>query len=216
LRFYLATDQSGEAKKAAALGFVHGLFIPRKEVLRAGRDYAALVTELAAPHFSWIGIESSELDAKGMVDEARRVAKAAAVRLTCLMPMSLESVRALALATAEADILGGVQYVCSQAQAIIAARAGASCIVMDAAVLGGADIEIAALVSHTKSIFSAGGLDTAILVSAVSTAADIARVAAAGADGVICDWAALQSAAYHPSTDATIVRRLSEWQPERV
>ncbi len=213
MRFYLTTVQSGEAKRAAALGFVDGLFIPRVEVLRSGRDYSALVTDLAAARFRWIGIEPSELDAEGMVNEAGRLAKAAAVRLTCLMPMSLESVRAVAMSTVKADILGGVQYVCSIAQAMMAARAGANCIVLDAAALASADIEIASLVSRIKAVFSAFDLGTQLLVSDIRTAADAAIVATAGADGVICDWVALQDLAYHPCTDASIERRLSEWHP---
>ncbi len=213
MRFYLSTARSGEATRAATLGFIDGLLIPRAEVLRSGRDYSVLVKELAAPQFGWIAIEPSELDAEGMISETRRMAKAAAVRLTCLMPMSLESVRAVAMSTADADVLGGVRYVCSMAQAIIAARAGASCIVLDAAALGGAEIEIASLVSHIKAVFSSSHLGAEIMVSDIRTAGEAAAVATAGADGVVCDWGTLQDLAYHPCTDASIERRLSEWHP---
>ncbi|MCY0875957.1 MAG: hypothetical protein OWT28_06800 [Firmicutes bacterium] len=212
MRFYLVSADLFEARQAAALGFVQGVYVPRNPVARTGRDYAQLVSEISRLSMGIVGVQAEAFDAESLAAEARAVSRDSQGHIAFVMPMTLESVRAVRSCYAE-RVLPSLQFVASPVQALVAAQAGASAILLDAVVLGEAGIPVAPLVTDIKRLFHQGRLRTDILVESARDVAEVGRVAVAGADGVLCNWDVLQTLAYHPLSDQGIERLLAEREP---
>jgi transaldolase len=212
LRFYLLTAHESEARRAAELGFIEGVFVPRAEVVHAGRDYSALIAAISAFSFTIVAAQAEAFDAPSLVQEAARMAKATATegQLAFSMPMTLESVKA----ASQCQLVGAksvLQLVSSLIQALIAARAGVYAIILDAEELGAAGIPIFPLVSEIRNMYTANRLRTKIFVEGLRDVADVSRVAVAQADGAVCTWSVLQRLANHPVTDRSMERLLVKW-----
>jgi len=213
MRFYVTTAQLWVAQQVAALGFVHGVYLPRAPVVRTGRDYGQLVADCVQLPLAWIGVQGEAFDACSLVDEARSFMLGGRASLAFLMPMTLESVRAVKGCRREGT-LPGLQFIASPVQALVAAQAGAAAIVLDAHLLGTAGIALAPLVVEIRGLFEKACLHTEILVEGARDVAEVGRVAVAGADGVICEWDVLETLAYHPLSDQGIERLLAERAPQ--
>lgn len=213
MRFYLCSAQLWEAQQAALLGFVQGVYVPRSPVSQTGRSYLQLIADISGLPIGWVGVQAEAFDASSLVEEAGRFAKESRTRIGFVMPMTLESVRAVRSCQGE-GVLPCLQFVASCVQALVAAQAGASALVLDAVMLGEAGIAVAPLVAEIKLLFGQASLSTEILVQGVRDVAEVSRIAIAGAHGVICSWEVLQTLAYHPLSDQGIERLLAEHGPQ--
>jgi len=212
MRFYLSTAEVWQAEQAAGLGFVEGVSLPRAEVIRTGRDYQQLYAECARMPFALIAVQAASFDAYELAQEAERIVELALRRSALVMPMTLQSVRAVS-GCQRAGALAALQFIASPVQALVAARAGAAQVWLHAAQLGAAGIATAPFVEELKGLFVRAGLTTEVWVEAARDVAEVARVAMAGADGVVCEWNVMQTLAYHPLTDQGIEQLLAQWQP---
>jgi len=209
MRFYLETATAWEAQQGALLGFLYGVMLGRGGVAQKGQDYGLLVDECRPLSYQTIALGSDALDAPGLIEEARLAAARCGERAALVMPITLQSVRAIA-GCAEAGVRTVLQYVASPVQALVAAQAGADAILLHAVHLGAAGIPVAPLVEDIRLLFGNGNGRTEIWVESVRDVAEVGRIALAGADVAISSWDVLQTLAYHPLTDQGIERLLIE------
>jgi len=219
MRFYLETATAWEAQQGALLGFLYGVMLGRGGVAQKGQDYGLLVDECRPLSYQTIALGSDALDAPGLIEEARLAAARCGERAALVMPITLQSVRAIA-GCAEAGVRTVLQYVASPVQALVAAQAGADAILLHAVHLGAAGIPVAPLVEDIRLLFGSGSGSgngngngngrTEIWVESVRDVAEVGRIALAGADVAISSWDVLQTLAYHPLTDQGIERLLIE------
>ena len=210
MKFYLVSQRLEEAKKAVGFGFVHGLAVPRAEVVATGRDYRALVRELSVLPFHRICAQSDGLDARSLVDEARELADSLTGRFILLAPVTLESIRAAA--ELQGTLSFALDMVASSVQAVAAARAGAHAVCLPSRrfMSGGLDVCVAA--GEMRAAFERYDLSTEVWVHDPRDAAELGRLINNGVDAVLCGWELLRTVAYHPFTDRGIERLLAEWR----
>ncbi|MCY0902148.1 MAG: hypothetical protein OWU32_08190 [Firmicutes bacterium] len=209
MRFYLETATAWEAQQGDLLGFLHGLVLGRSGVAKRGQDYGLLVDECQPLSYRMIALGADALDAPGLIGEARLAAAGCGGRAALVMPITLQSVRAID-GCADAGVRTVLQYVASPVQALVANQAGADAILLHAVHLGAAGIPVAPLVEDIRRLFGDGNRKTEIWVESVRDVAEVGRIALAGADVAISSWDVLQTLAYHPLTDQGIERLLIE------
>ncbi len=210
MRFYLTSTRTFEIERASELGFVHGVVVPREDVVDSGRNYEALLQDCSRFSFPFVGIEATALDSVALTRESQRMSAVLGDSLTFLMPMTLESVKTVA-GFKKVGLSGGIKLVSSTVQALVAARAGADYVCISAKLLGSIGIPIGPLITEVKELYHTAGLSTRVLVEDIQDVAQVSMVASAHADGVVCSWHHLQGLAYHPLTDQGIGRTLSDW-----
>ncbi len=208
MRFYLETAHFSEAQRATALGFLAGVYVPRRIVQATGRDYLSLVSEISGLSLPWLGVEVEALDSVGIeleIASLHDVAKDSSCHT--FAPLTLQTLQALSRETTHGKAFG-VQYPCSLTQVLLAARAGATEAILDAQVLAAAGIDPSVLLTQFKRVFLAYEIPFTFLVSGIRDSLEIERLALAGTDGVICSWEIVRGLAYHPYTDLSIQRVL--------
>ncbi len=208
MKFYLATHRSQEAERAAGLGFVQGLVVPRAEVVATGRDYPALVAELSEFSFNTVCAQSDELDASSLSDEARNLAGGLGERFVLLAPVTLESIKATARLSGK--IAMALELVASPVQAMAAARCGARAVCVPSRRFMRAGLDACRAADDMRSAFARYGLATEVWVDDPGDVAELERLVKIGVDAVLCRWDLLRTVAYHPFTDRGVERMLAE------
>ncbi|MCI0183346.1 MAG: hypothetical protein OWR52_10775 [Acidibacillus sp.] len=210
MRFYLETAHYSEAQRAAALGFVAGVYIPRKVVEEDGRDYLALVEEMSALSLPWLGLEVESLDSQSMateIAEFTRILQGATYH--AFAPLTLSTLHAVHEQVEQhSSVRLGMHSICSLTQLLLAARTGATDVVFDAHMLASVGMDAPQLVSEYKRAFASYHLPCTLIIRGVRHSLDVERMALALADGVICTWDVLVGLAYHPYSDVSILRKL--------
>lgn len=209
MHFYLATASAWEAEQGSRLGFVRGAVLLRAEAKRKGQNYDLLIEQCAPYSYERLGVQADAFDCEGLAAEAEQVVGHTKGRAVLIMPMTLQSARAVS-ACLRVGAAPALQLIASPVQALVAARAGAAHVVLHAQQLGEAGIAVAPFVSEIRQLFASGHITAEIWVEAVRDVAEVSRIAVAGANGVLCSWDVLQTLAYHPLTDQGIERLLAE------
>ncbi len=120
---FLDTANPEQVQTAAAWGVLDGVTTNPTLMAREGRDPKALVEEIARWVSGPISVETTSLDAEGMIREAREFVGWAA-NVVVKVPMTPEGMRAVAALRGE-GIRTNVTLVFSPVQALLAAKAGA-------------------------------------------------------------------------------------------
>ncbi|PWI57957.1 hypothetical protein [Sulfoacidibacillus thermotolerans] len=212
MRFYLETARFSEAQRALALGFVTGIYIVRNAVEMKGRDYNDLVGEISKLSLPWLGVELDALDREGIITEIRELLQVApGSSFHLFTPLTLQTLQALHSVISQSlfsEVNVGFQYICSLTQLLLAVRAGAKEVLLDARTLREVGIALPNLLSQMKRSLISHGLSCQLLVYGVQDVLEVEQLALADADGVIGSWDLLQGLAYHPYTDVSIQRIL--------
>lgn len=208
MKFYLVSHRAEEAERAAGLGFVEGLLVPRAEVVATGRDYRALVTELSILPFHTVCAQSTELDAVSLADEARELAADMGERFVLLAPVTLESIKASARLSGAIAV--ALELVASPVQAMAAARSGARAVCLPSRRFMRAGLDVCRAADDIRMAFIRYGLRTEVWVDDPRDVAEVERFVKIGVDAVLCRWDVLRTAAYHPFTDRGVERMLAE------
>lgn len=102
------------------------------------------------------------------------------------------------------------QYVCTVAQAVLAARIGASCAVLSAATLAAAGESARELVERTRRVFDRHDLECELLVADLDAPDLAVGCLASGADGIAVTATTLRAMLHHPLTDSAVDRMLGD------
>ncbi|MEA3360829.1 MAG: transaldolase family protein, partial [Thermodesulfobacteriota bacterium] len=124
MKFFIDTANIDEIKKANELGLLDGVTTNPTLVSREKRDFEELIKEICEVVDGPVSAEVTSLDAEGMVEEARHLAKIAP-NVVVKIPMITEGIKATKILSGE-NINTNVTLVFSPLQALIAAKAGAT------------------------------------------------------------------------------------------
>ena len=126
MRFFIDTANVEEIKMAEEMGIICGVTTNPSLIAKEGRDFNQVIAEIASIVDGPISgeVKATTVDAKGMIAEGREIA-AIHPNMVVKIPMTTEGLKAVKVLTAE-DIKTNVTLVFSAAQALLAARAGAT------------------------------------------------------------------------------------------
>jgi len=156
-----------------------------------------------------ISAEVIALDYKGMLDEARELARIAD-NIVVKIPMTKEGLKAIKLLTEE-EIPTNCTLVFSAGQAILAAKAGASYISPFIGRLDDVSTDGMLLIEQMVNIFDIQGYDSMVLAASIRHPMHIIRCAEIGADVVTCPPDSILRLLDHPLTDIGLEKFLADY-----
>ena len=210
MKLFIDTANVAHIREANELGVICGVTTNPSLIAKEGRDFKEVVSEITTIVDGPISAEVISMNADGMVDEARDLAKIHK-NIVIKIPMCAEGLKAVKRLHAE-GIRTNVTLIFSAAQALLAARAGASYV---SPFIGRVD-DIASdgmvLIEDIVQIFDNYGIETEIIAASVRGPMHVVNAAKAGAHIATVPYNVLMPCISHPLTASGIERFLKDWE----
>ena len=210
MKIFIDTANVSEIREANEWGVVCGVTTNPSLIAREGRDFKEVVTEITSIVDGPISAEVISLEADGMVSEALELSKIHP-NIVIKIPMTKEGLKAVKQLSAK-GIKTNVTLIFSPAQALLAAKAGASYVspfvgrLNDIASCGNN------LISEIAEMFDLHAIDTENIAASIRSPQDAVDAALAGAHIATIPYKVLEQMLHHPLTDAGIERFLKDWE----
>lgn len=210
MKIFMDTANIDEIKEANSWGIVDGVTTNPSLIAREGRDFKEVVREICDIVDGPISAEVISLDAKGMVKEAKQLAKIHE-NIVIKIPMTPEGLKATK-ELSDRGIKTNVTLIFSANQALLAAKAGATYVSpfvgrIDDGGQNGMD-----LVRTIVEIFNNYAFETEIIVASVRHPIHVIESAQAGAHIATLPFKVLKQMAKHQLTDIGIDKFLADWE----
>ena len=210
MKFFIDTANIDEIKKAHEMGMVDGVTTNPSLIARENKDFETILKEICEVVDGPISAEVVSLEAEGMLEEGRKLA-ALHDNIVIKVPMIVEGLKAVKQFAAE-DIKTNVTLVFSPAQALLAAKAGASFVSpfvgrLDDLAQNGMD-----LVSDIMTIYENYGYQTEVIVASIRHPMHVIEAALTGADISTIPFKVIAQLAKHPLTDIGMEKFLADWE----
>ncbi|HFQ88552.1 MAG TPA: fructose-6-phosphate aldolase [Desulfobulbus sp.] len=210
MKFFIDTANIDEIKKGLELGMVDGVTTNPSLVAREQRPFADILNDICAIVDGPISAEVVSLDADGMVKEARELAKIND-NIVIKVPMIEEGLKAVKRLTAE-EIKTNVTLIFSSAQALLAAKAGATYVSPFVGRLDDISSNGMDLIGDIMTIFGNYGFDTEVIVASVRNPMHVVESALMGAHIATIPYKVIAQLARHPLTDIGMEKFLADWE----
>lgn len=204
MRFFIDTANVDEIKAAGDMGIICGVTTNPSLIAKEGRDFKQVIAEIASIIDGPISgeVKATTTDAENMVKEGREIA-AIHPNMVVKIPMTVEGLKAVKILNAE-GIKTNVTLVFSAAQALLAARAGATYVSPFLGRLDDISMPGIDLVRDIAEIFMIHEIDTQIIAASVRNPIHVIDCAKAGADIATVPYKVLEQMTKHPLTDQGI------------
>ena len=201
MKFFIDTANLDEIREATEMGLIDGVTTNPSLVAKEGdidfKEHIAKICEIVKGDVS---AEVTSLDTEGMLREGRELAKIAPnVVVKC--PLTLDGLKATRTFRDEGTKVN-VTLCFSAAQALLAAKAGASYVSPFLGRLDDISTDSLNLIEEIRLIFDNYGFKTEILAASVRNSMHIINCAKIGADVVTCPIQPILSLLKHPLTDS--------------
>lgn len=210
MKLFIDTANVDEIRRANDMGIICGVTTNPSLIAKEGRDFKEVVTEIASIVDGPISAEVISLEADKMVEEAKPLA-AINKNIVIKLPMCEEGLKACKQLTA-LGIKTNVTLVFSAAQALLAARAGATFVSPFLGRLDDIGMEGMSLIEEIVDIFNACGIETEIIAASIRNPIHVTQAARIGCDIATVPMKVLLQMLKHPLTDNGIERFLKDWE----
>ena len=210
MKFFIDTANVKEIKEANDLGVICGVTTNPSLIAKEGRDFEEVVKEITGIVDGPISAEVISLEADKMVEEAIPLSKLHK-NIVIKIPMCAEGLKATKRLT-ELGIKTNVTLIFSAAQALLAARAGATYVSPFLGRLDDIGMEGMNLISEIVDIFSVQGIDTEIIAASIRNPIHVTACARLGCDIATIPYNVIVQMIKHPLTESGIERFLKDWE----
>jgi transaldolase len=210
MKFFIDTANIDEIKKAGELGVLDGVTTNPSLVAKEGREFKGLIKEICRIVDGPVNAEVVSTDEKGMIKEARALAKMAE-NIVVKIPMIKEGLKAVKVLAAE-GIKTNVTLCFSPIQALLAAKVGASYVSPFVGRLDDIGQKGMDLVEQIVAIYDNYGYDTEVIVASVRNPIHVLDAALMGADIVTVPFSVMERFIAHPLTDIGLEKFLADWK----
>ncbi len=212
MRFFIDTANTEDVKKANDMGIICGVTTNPSLIAKEGRDFVEVIKEITSIVDGPISgeVKATTEDAEGMIAEGREIA-AIHPNMVVKIPMTVEGLKAVKVLTAE-GIRTNVTLVFSAAQALLAARAGATYVSPFLGRLDDISMPGIDLICDIMDIFKEHGIETEIIAASVRNPIHVIDCAKAGADIATVPYSVLVQMVKHPLTDQGIEKFKADYK----
>lgn len=210
MKLFIDTANVNEIREAEAWGVICGVTTNPSLIAREGRDFVEVVKEITDIVDGPISAEVISLEYEGMIKEARELAKIHK-NIVIKIPMTVEGLKAVKVLSKE-GIKTNVTLIFSSAQALLAARAGATYVSPFLGRLDDIGMDGMYLIEEIVRIFDNYGIETEIIAASIRNPIHVEKAALAGAHIATVPFNVLQQMTKHPLTDIGIERFLKDWE----
>lgn len=204
MKFFIDTAKVEDIKKANDMGVICGVTTNPSLIAKEGRDFQEVIAEIASIVDGPISgeVKPTTFDAEGMIKEGREIA-AIHKNMVVKLPMTVEGLKATKVLSSE-GIKTNVTLIFSAAQALLAARAGATYVSPFLGRLDDISMSGIELIKGIASIFKTHGIESKIIEASVRNPIHVIDCATAGADIATVPYSVIEMMTKHPLTDQGI------------
>ena len=198
MRFFVDTANVEEIRKANDMGIICGVTTNPSLIAKEGRDFNQVIAEIASIVDGPISgeVKATTVDAEGMIREGREIA-AIHPNMVVKIPMTVEGLKAVKVLHAE-GIHTNVTLVFTTAQALLAARAGATYVSPFLGRLDDISMPGIGLIEEIAEIFDIHGIETEIIAASIRHPIHVIDCARAGAQIATVPYKVLEQMTKHP------------------
>ncbi|MEG1381758.1 MAG: fructose-6-phosphate aldolase [Ruthenibacterium sp.] len=215
MKFFIDTANINDIQKAARnpVHVICGVTTNPSLIAKEGRNQAEAIAEIASLVDGPISgeVKATTVDAEGMIAEGREIAKIHP-NMIVKIPMTEEGLAATKVLTAE-GIKTNVTLVFSAAQALLAARAGATYVSPFLGRLDDISMPGIDLIQSIAEIFAMyDDIHTEIIAASVRNPVHVIDCARAGADIATVPYSVLEQMTKHPLTEQGIAKFQADYK----
>lgn len=210
MQIFLDTAHLDDIKKYASWGIIDGVTTNPSLVAKEGVDFKTRVQEICEVIPGPVSAEVLSTTAAEMVEEGRKIAEWAP-NVVVKIPFIEEGLKALRILSAE-GIRTNVTLIFSPAQAMLAAKAGATFVSPFAGRLDDIGEDGMNVVAQIVQIFQIYGIETQVLAASIRSNQHVLEAMKVGADVVTLPPALLDKMISHPLTDKGLAGFLKDWE----
>jgi len=210
MKFFLDTANINEIRDVASTGILDGITTNPTLISKEGIPFEEQLLKICAIVDGPVSAETVSIDASGMVEEGRHLAKLHQ-NIVVKCPMTREGLKATKMLSDE-GIRVNVTLVFSAPQALLAAKAGAYFVSpfvgrLDDIGLNGMD-----LIRDIVGIFANYEYKAQVLVASVRTPGHVVEAGLLGADICTLPAKVFEMLLKHPLTDRGVEQFLKDWE----
>ena len=212
MKFFVDTANVDEIRKANDMGIICGVTTNPSLIAKEGRDFNQVIAEIASIVDGPISgeVKATTTDAEGMIKEGREIA-AIHPNMVVKIPMTVEGLKAVKVLHAE-GIKTNVTLIFSAAQALLAARAGATYVSPFLGRLDDISMPGIVLINEITEIFMMHDIQTEIIAASIRNPIHVIDCAKAGADIATVPYKVLEQMTKHPLTDQGIAKFQADYK----
>ncbi len=212
MKFFIDSADVDEIRDLAATGLVDGVTTNPSLVARTGRDFFEILGEICELVPGPVSAEVTATETDDMLVEGRKLA-AFAPNIIVKVPLTWDGLKACR-ALSQGGVSVNVTLCFSSAQAILAAKAGASFVSPFVGRLDDIGEDGMKLIADIREIYDNYGDDwrTEILVASVRHPLHVVEAARLGADVVTVPPKVLRQLVSHGLTDKGLAAFLADWR----
>ena len=212
MKFFVDTANVEEIRKANDMGIICGVTTNPSLIAKEGRDFNQVIAEIASIVDGPISgeVKATTTDAEGMIKEGREIA-AINPNMVVKIPMTVEGLKAVKVLHAE-GIKTNVTLIFSAAQALLAARAGATYVSPFLGRLDDISMPGIDLINEITEIFMMHDIQTEIIAASIRNPIHVIDCAKAGADIATVPYKVLEQMTKHPLTDQGIAKFQADYK----
>lgn len=209
MKFFVDTADTQAIRELADLGMVDGVTTNPSLILKSGRDIEEVTREICAMVSGPVSAEVVAETAEDMIREGKHLA-AIAPNIAVKVPLTWDGLKACKALSSDGHMVN-VTLCFSPAQALLAAKAGATFISPFIGRLDDIGLDGLELIADIRQIYDNYGFDTQVLaasIRSVNHAIDCARI---GADVMTAPPAVIKAMAKHVLTDKGLEQFNADW-----
>ncbi|MBD9526141.1 fructose-6-phosphate aldolase [Paracoccus sp. PAR01] len=209
MKFFVDTADTAAIRELNDLGMVDGVTTNPSLILKSGRDIIEVTKEICDIVTGPVSAEVVAKDAAEMIREGKHLATIAP-NITVKVPLTWDGLKACKVLSSEGHMVN-VTLCFSAAQAILAAKAGATFISPFIGRLDDINLDGMQLIEDIRVIYDNYDFKTEILAASIRSVNHIADAARVGADVITAPPSVIKSMANHILTDKGLAQFDADW-----
>ncbi|WP_066506130.1 fructose-6-phosphate aldolase [Abyssisolibacter fermentans] len=210
MKLFIDTANIDEIKEINEWGVICGVTTNPSLIAKEGRDFKQVISEIIEIVDGPISAEVISLKKDDMLTEAEELAKIHP-NIVIKIPMTDEGLKAVKELTKK-GIKTNVTLVFSAAQALLAARAGATYVSPFVGRMDDIGNEGLDIIRDIVDVFDLHGIKTEIITASIRTPMHVIKAAKEGAHIATIPYKVFKAMVKHPLTDNGIERFLKDWE----
>lgn len=210
MELFIDTAEIDEIKSLNITGLIDGVTTNPSLIAKSGRNIIETIEEICNEVSGPVSAEVTATDFETMIKEGRKLS-AIAQNVAIKVPLTFDGLRACKVFS-EDGIMVNVTLCFNSAQAILAAKAGASFISPFIGRLDDIGSDGINLISEITEIYDIHGFETKVLAASIRSVQDIIDTAKFGADVATIPPKFLKAMYNHPLTDKGLADFLADWK----
>lgn len=214
MKFFIDTANLKDIQEAAALGILDGVTTNPSLMAKEGisgqenilKHYVTICNLVDGP----VSAEVISTDFKGMVEEGEKLA-ALHPNIVVKVPMIKDGIKAIKYFS-DKGIKTNCTLVFSAAQALLAAKAGATMVSPFIGRIDDGNWDGVQLIEQIVHIYDVYGYKTEVLAASIRNSLHIVRCAEVGADIATCPLSSILGLFNHPLTDIGLEKFLADYK----